>query len=356
MIHVESLTLAWIEKTAKTNRNADKILVEKVIRALYLLELLQLSGLRFLFKGGTSLMLLTQQTKRLSIDVDIIVPEKPDDLSSHLTYVIEQSDFIRLEKNVRGDKNDIQKAHYKFYYQPVTSSRASEEYILLDILFEASPYATFTALYPIRSDFIQTDAEGIFTEVTIPTPEAILGDKLTAYAPNTTSVPYGKNKEIEIIKQLYDIGNLFDQIKDLKPVADVFQTIAGLELKYRKLAANPQIVLEDIWETSLHIATRGKEGNGNLAELQRGIKNIRTFIFSEPFHIEAVMLPAAKAAYLSALLQKSITAFKRFTNPKEIATWQVEQPFSTRLNKLKKSNPEAFFYWYHATKLLKDNE
>ena len=26
--------------------------------------------------------------------------------------------------------------------------------------------------------------------------------------------------------------------------------------------------------------------------------------------------------------------------------WIIEQPFNTRLNKLKKSNTEAFFYWY----------
>jgi hypothetical protein len=35
-------------------------------------------------------------------------------------------------------------------------------------------------------------------------------EKLTAFAPNTTGIPYEKNghsKSMEIIKQLYDIGN-----------------------------------------------------------------------------------------------------------------------------------------------------
>ena len=350
MINVESLTAAWIEKVANANRNADKILVEKVIRALYLLELLYHSGLPFLFKGGTSLMLLTESARRLSIDIDIIVPEKPGDIHSFLSFVIEQSDFIRFEENVRGSDADIDKAHYKFYYQPVVSSRAKEEYILLDILFEQSPYATHIAPYPIRSTFLLTEEK--LTKVSVPLPEAILGDKLTAYAPNTTGIPYGKNKEIEIIKQLYDIGNLFDQITELPPVYEVFQTIATLELKYRKLAVSPQAVLEDIWETSLCIATRGKDGIGNFVELQKGMKNIRTFIFSESFHLEAAMLPTAKAAYLSALLQKEAKAFKRFSDPREMADWQIEQPFSTRLNKFKKSNPAVFFYWYQAYRTL----
>ena len=38
MIDKEKITLEWIEKISKANRNADKILVEKVIRALLLLE------------------------------------------------------------------------------------------------------------------------------------------------------------------------------------------------------------------------------------------------------------------------------------------------------------------------------
>ena len=43
----------------------------------------------------------------------------------------------------------------------------------------------------------------------------ILGDKLTAFAPNTTGIPYeksGLSRAMEIIKQLYDIGNLFEQM------------------------------------------------------------------------------------------------------------------------------------------------
>ncbi|MEX0986491.1 MAG: hypothetical protein WD052_03355 [Bacteroidales bacterium] len=38
MIDREKITLEWIEKVSKSNRNADKILVEKVIRALLLVE------------------------------------------------------------------------------------------------------------------------------------------------------------------------------------------------------------------------------------------------------------------------------------------------------------------------------
>ncbi len=77
MIDQNRLSLEWIEKVSKANRNADKILIEKVIRALLLLEGLVKLGLSFVFKGGTALMLHMGSTKRLSIDIDIIMQEKP---------------------------------------------------------------------------------------------------------------------------------------------------------------------------------------------------------------------------------------------------------------------------------------
>jgi hypothetical protein len=57
MIKEESISNEWIEHVAKSGK-ADKILVEKTIRAIILLEGLAVSELDFRFKGGTALMLL----------------------------------------------------------------------------------------------------------------------------------------------------------------------------------------------------------------------------------------------------------------------------------------------------------
>ncbi|GHT52808.1 hypothetical protein AGMMS49982_14010 [Bacteroidia bacterium] len=39
----------------------------------------------------------------------------------------------------------------------------------------------------------------------------------------------------------------------------------------------------------------------------------------------------------------------------ETVNWTIAAPLSTRLNKLKKSNPEAFFYWYKIYEIETDN-
>ena len=75
MISKECLTTEWITQKSIELQYNDKNLIEKVIRAFSLLEMLSASGCPFYFKGGTSLMLiLGGDSHRLSIDIDIMCP------------------------------------------------------------------------------------------------------------------------------------------------------------------------------------------------------------------------------------------------------------------------------------------
>ncbi len=53
MIDLKSLSVEWIVEK-KLQYVKDPNLIESMIYALYLLEQLKLSGLHFIFKGGTS--------------------------------------------------------------------------------------------------------------------------------------------------------------------------------------------------------------------------------------------------------------------------------------------------------------
>src|SRR5699024_8109838 len=122
------------------------------------------------------------------------------------------------------------------------------------ILYEESHYETHTTTLEITSPFILS--KGRNASVIVPTPEAILGDKLTAFAPKTTGIPYGVGKEVEIIKQLFDIGHLFDIVENTKTISEVFNRFAKTELSYRTLKDHtPTDVLQDILNTALVIAT-----------------------------------------------------------------------------------------------------
>ena len=57
-------------------------------------------------------------------------------------------------------------------------------------------------------------SEGENMLVTLPSIDCILGDKLTAFAPHTTGIPFGFGKELEIVKQMYDCWTLFQKMND----------------------------------------------------------------------------------------------------------------------------------------------
>jgi len=345
MISKDSLQSEWINKVSAENRKADKILIEKVIRALLLLEGLAESGLPFIFKGGTAVMLLQKRPKRFSIDLDIIVTEKAD-FDTLFAKFIQAKSFTRFEMQKRNTASKIEKRHYKFFYTPAHQKNIAEDNILLDILTEDSPYQIIVPT-DIDTPFIKQ--AGAPVQASLPGKEDILGDKLTAFAPNTTGIPYRKSgfsAAMEIIKQLYDIGNLFAEISDINGVAQTFKKIAQTEIKYRNLSGDTGIVLNDIEQTALCLATRGKAGEGDFEALQNGVSQIRAYIFSESYHIEKAIAYASRAAYLAKLIETGEKNFVRFENAEQIINWKIEAPLDTRLNKLKKTNPEAFFYWY----------
>ena len=344
MISQQTLTLDWINKVSASNNKADKILIEKVIRALLLLEGLTDNKVLFVFKGGTALMLHFNSSKRLSIDIDIVMHE-PVELESVLDKVAKEKGFIRMEMQERNVNYDIEKAHYKFFYQPIYKTSQAEDYVLLDILFEQPKYVQLISL-PINSSFVDQQGEPLY--VNVPSLNDLLGDKLTAFAPNTTGIPYekgGNSRAMEIIKQLYDIGNLFDTSDNLDITRTTFQKFAITELGYRNLGENWSDVLDDIYQTALLICTRGQSGKGDFDALQLGLKQIKRYIFSGGYNIEDAITHASKAAYLSILIKRKTTVIERFNNSLG-EDWLIGQPFNTKLNKLKKSNSEAFFYWY----------
>ncbi|GHT40127.1 hypothetical protein FACS189437_05310 [Bacteroidia bacterium] len=346
MISQKSISKEWIEKVAKSQR-ADKNLVEKVIRALLLLEGLSESGLDYTFKGGTALLLLFNSDKRLSIDIDIIVPDKDKDLSEIVETICQKKGFISFEKKIRNAGTKIDKEHYKLMF--ISALNGQESSILLDVLKESIHYS-HTIELPIASSFIHQEDEPI--KVRVPDFNNILGDKLTAFAPNTTGVPYQKGTKemgMEIIKQMYDIGCLCDRADNPELISTVFSSFAETELAYRENKCSIDDVLNDSIETALSVCLRQSQGNANFDILSKGIIQIKPFIFSEVFHLEKAITYAAKAAYIATMIKYGVKQINRFDPKIDMKDWIIVAPLNTKLNKIKKSDPEAFFYLYQVS-------
>lgn len=225
---------------------------------------------------------------------------------------------------------------------------------MLDVLYEDCHYHKVERL-PVEHILIENLGDPALVEV--PSIGDILGDKLTAYAPDTTGIPYYKKDKLatlEIIKQLFDIGHLFDYVTDLTVTRKAFSQIAPVELNYRsKDPGDIHVIYEDIRNTSLNITTRGFVDRDKFALLQRGIKSITPFMYRQKYHLEDAIIDASKAAYLSALMESGIDKVLHYNNdPLSLADMNIGIILPTKLNKLKIGNPEAFFYWFLTDGLL----
>jgi len=361
MFNAKCFTEEWLQSFRKqpAHRRIDVIILEKMIYALHLLEQLQQNGLKFTFKGGTSLVLLLDAENRFSIDIDIISSTERDELETVLTKIIDSSKFkaFTLDEH-RSYKPGVPKAHYTFSYASSMKGAYSGT-VLLDVLIEESTYPETTEKV-IKTKWIETDDETI---ITVPTIDAITGDKLTAFAPNTIGIPYekgGQSATMEICKQLFDLSKLFEQISDIEVVAKGFQIFAKQEIEYRKEAnpdLTPEQVLQDTIDTCL-IITKRERGDSvekaKLSQLQRGITAFGTgYLISGNFRIDDAVVASAKVAHLAAkLLTNDLSPINHYKGA-DIKTLYIENQDWNFLNRLKRqSDKSAFYYWYHTVQLL----
>ncbi len=368
MIDLKTLSADWIsEKRMKYSK--DPGLMESMIYALYLLEQLQLSGLEFIFKGGTSLILLMKEPKRFSVDIDIIVSPEigKEELEKHLSKIEETSAFKRMKLDERRSyQGDIPKAHYKFFYSSNFANKNQEgqvisnpeREILLDVLFAENHYPTLVKI-SLETEWLLQNEELVI--VTTPDINSILGDKLTAFAPNTTGVPYNAEKEKEILKQLFDIGHLFDLLTDITVFRKSFSETAKGEIAYRpeRNIQSVEQILYDIIDTALLIAKKDilktEDEKTKFSEINTGINQFRHFVFVGKFEILEAQVAAAKAAYLAAIiLTEHNNEINKFSETIPLTDYLITNTDYNFLNKRLKfvAKGEALFYWFHTIKLL----
>jgi hypothetical protein len=349
MIAPESFLPEWLN-SHRQERQYAKInppVLEKMIYALALVEALVRNGLKFTFKGGTSLVLLLPEPRRFSVDIDIQTTHTKADLEVAFNTLAEEGRFTRWElDSARSYQEGVPKAHYFFYYDSQLNKDASY------VLFETHRYPVVITP-PIQSNWIVVDGDALTVET--PSIESILGDKLTAFAPNTTGVPFGKNKSLEIIKQLHDVGHLFDHAEDIQIVTTAFYGIVEQEIYYRGLRASPEKVLDDIISTSLLIGQTVKHHQGDeivkYHEITRGIVQFGNFLMTGSYRIDDAIESAAKAAYLAAKIKaKNSEPFVRYDGSE--IDFQFEKMPHNNLNRLRKIRNGSLYYWARTSELL----
>ena len=328
------------------NSKRDPVLLERAVYAFGLLEALARVGMPFIFKGGTCLMLLMDKPRRLSTDIDAIV-EPGTDLDDYLEKASVIFPFQKVEEQKRTGKNNIEKRHFKFTYDsPINNKKF---YILLDVLFEENYYAEVITK-EIRNDLLLTEEE--YLTVKIPSADCILADKLTAFAPHTTGIELNKGKDMEVMKQFYDVCSLIEVFKECDVVKRTYESIASAEIAYRGIDVTPTDCLWDTFEAALCIASRGKVCAEEYPLYVKGIRDLRGHIYAENYSPEIAAGRATMVMYMVMCLLTS-TDFKKVEDFRDYANQKLEHEKLRPLRYLKKANPEAYAYVVKTDKIMK---
>jgi hypothetical protein len=359
MIAEICFTADWLDKKRKELRGVDPALLERALHAFALLGHLAESDLKFVFKGGTSLLLHVPVIRRLSIDIDILCSTPVAELNRVLDEVAKVPPFIRYEEDERGSRGLPERRHFKFFYNPIVAGNPAP-YVFLDVVEE--PHIPHDVVVkPITPNILEIRRE---IPVTVPTVESLLADKLTAFAPRTTGVPFtpangNPADTMQIAKQLFDVGELFNLAEDLPAVRRVYQRVFDLENVYRGGGFTVNDALEDTLNASLSLCLhrlRGIKDTPEALMLEDGVRKLMSHLVNHRFNLDMAKLAAAKAALITRLIANeesgiSLEAFRAVPPPEELRQLMIAGEWE-RLNRLMSINPDAFWYWHQASLLI----
>ena len=344
MLRKENFTKEHIRELQQTSHR-DPVLLERAVYAFGLLEALVKAGLPFIFKGGTCLMLLMEHPRRLSTDIDIIV--KPGtDLDEYLSRASEVFPFKAIQEQKRVGKNNIEKRHFKFTYDSPINDRPF--YILLDVVFENNHYSELVQK-EIRNDLLLSEPE--YSTVTLPSISCILADKLTAFAPHTTGISLNIGKDMEVMKQFYDVSSLLEICTDFQKIEHTYRRISQAEISYRGIKCASEDCMWDTFDAALCIASRGKVNKEEYPVYVKGIRELRSHIYAENYTPEIAAGRATKIMHMALSLLRD-TEYLRVTDYTEYLDKIVEQKQLFALRYLRKVNPEAYAYVVKIDRLL----
>jgi hypothetical protein len=334
-------------RAVQTSSGRDPILIERVLYAFGLLEALVRVGTPFIFKGGTCLMLLLEHPMRLSTDIDIIV-EPGTNIDAYIEEAAKLFPFEQCEEQERGEKNNIVKRHFKFYYR--SPLKDASFHILLDVLFENNNYSTVISK-EINNELLITKEPK--TYVTVPNANCILGDKLTAFAPHTIGVPLGRDKEMEIIKQMYDVYTLCNEVDDFEEVKETYKKVAQTEIEYRGLDISYEDALKDTIRAASCIISKGYTDKDDFLLYIYGINCIRSHIFNEKYSGEIAAFQACKVLCLAVYILTEQNEMITISHPEEYIDVKLPSKEYAKMSYVRKLKLEAYAYLVEGVKILK---
>ncbi len=179
-----------------------------------------------------------------------------------------------------------------------------------------------------------------------------MGDKLTAFAPHTTGIPFGKNKELEIIKQMLDCWTLFQEMDNFQMTASVYREIVQIEMGYRGLSCSAQDVLIDTIESCICIMARGAIRPDDYQNFLTGINAIQGHVFRGKINGENAGIMTCYVMYLASCILTEQNGIQRITDAEPYRAIQFQMKGAKKISYIRNADPVAYAYLSESFRLL----
>ena len=254
---------AWISKHTKKLGGVDPDILEQCVYALALLTYLAETELDFVFKGGTCLLLRLKQINRLSIDIDITTNKSIGKLKPTLERIANAKGFNGYKERDTRSSNNLPIRYFDFSY--TSTLTGAERLVSLDILRERNVFKEGT-MVPVETSFFKPSKQRL---VFVPSIEELLADKLTAFAPHTVGLLYKEHQDesMPIIKQLFDVGLLFESAKKTATIREMYRQMVNLQNKYFKTKHSVTRATEDTIDAALAVSKLDLDGVSDTLEM-----------------------------------------------------------------------------------------
>ncbi len=249
--------------------------------------------------------------------------------------------FDAVKEDPRGGK--IPKAHYKFQF--TSQFFRVPQHVLLDVVFTESPYKNLVKKDLTKHPMIFSDTNAV---VRIPTPEGLLGDKMTAISPKTMGIPLNEKRSMEFLKQIIDLGELFKIANDIDDMRKSFINTAQQENGFRGTAYSADAVLDDIVDVAFKYSQSMLKGSDNtfseIALINEGLNRVGNHL-SQKVDQRDIKVAFARIVYMVSVLKgREVARLAKVVDLSLTDEMILPEKYKI-LERLKVISLEAYFYW-----------
>jgi hypothetical protein len=320
--------------------NASATLAEQAVHCLELVSELVETGLPFQFKGGNSLLLILDEPKRFSIDVDIATFSSREEIEMCLNVCVKRFGvFYRWMPRQHKTKPWLPIASYYLFYRSHFDS-GEETSIMLDVQLRRTPYETeFKSI--VCRDIYRSDAK---TE--LPLPSSIISDKLLTLGPNTLGIPLGKGKEAQRLKHVFDVARLLQTKPPIDKIRESFISCLEHENEIQEGKQSADAVIKDTldfcWSVVPYVEQplRGDVVSDITQENANGLAGFAGHLFDSGYSWKQLQIDTAKVAVCVTALSNTAIDNRQFLD----ALDGVGEKYALKSEYLSK-NHSARTYW-----------